>query len=144
MSAQDLRHFAAGHAASRLARVVYEVQRLLATAPNSEDSIEAIHQFRVSTRRFRAVLDTFREAFPKRARKRVRREIREAFSAAGETRNRDITLALIQESKAPVPEGLILALCAERASSESRLRETLSDWTSRDFSAVWRRELELP
>lgn len=144
MSAQRVPAFAAHHAASRLARVVYEVERLLATAPNSEDSIEAIHQFRVSTRRFRAVLDTFRPVFAKRARKRIRQEIREAFAAAGEARNRDITLALIAESKATVPESLLLALAAERAAAEARLRETLADWSRRDFAAVWRRDLELP
>lgn len=142
--ALDVRSFAAQQAANRLARVVYEAQRLLATAPDSEDSVEAIHQFRVSTRRFRAVLDTFREAFPKGARKRVRRTIREAFSIAGEARNRDITMALIAESKAAIPESLLPALTAERASHEQRLREVLRDWAGSDFSAVWRRELELP
>lgn len=144
MSANDVRSFAAGQAANRLARVVYEVQRLLATTPNSEDSIEAIHHFRVSTRRFRAVLDTFQDAFPKRARKRIRRTIREAFASAGDARNRDITLGLIAESKAAVPEALIPALREERAGFESRLRDTLGDWTRREFSAAWRSELELP
>ena len=137
-------NFAAEHAASRLARVVVEVHRLLATAPNSEDSIEAIHQFRVSTRRFRAVLDTFREAFPRRARKRIRQTIRDAFSVAGEARNRDITVGLITESKASVPDGLIPALMNERAVWDARLREVLQEWTRADFSAAWRQDLKLP
>jgi CHAD domain-containing protein len=144
VSVAQLKTFAAVHAANRLARVVYETHRLLATAPNSEDSIEAIHQFRVSTRRFRAVLDTFRGVFPRRARRRIRQTIRDAFSVAGEARNRDITLALIAESKAPVPESLAPAVAAERALWEARLREVLRDWTRSDFSADWRRDLELP
>jgi hypothetical protein len=90
------------------------------------------------------VLDTFRGAFPKRARKQVRLTIREAFSIAGEARNRDITIALILESKASAPESLVLALSAERAMWEERLREVLDEWTRTAFAAAWRQDLELP
>jgi CHAD domain-containing protein len=144
IAAMDVGRFAREQAAQRLARVAYEVQRFLATAPNSEDSIEAIHQFRVSTRRFRAVLDTFRELFPKRARKQVRQRIRDAFSVAGEARNRDIAMELLAASTATAPATLEPLLKAERAEWEARLRTTLADWTRKDFTAVWREELGLP
>jgi CHAD domain-containing protein len=144
IAAMEVRRFAHEQAAHRLARVVYEVQRFLAIAPNAEESIEAIHQFRVSTRRFRAVLDTFRDVFPRRARKRIRQTIRDAFSIAGEARNRDITMELIASSKVSVPRTLVPVLRAQRAEWELRLRQVLHDWTRSDFSADWRQDLELP
>lgn len=139
-----VRRFAQEQAAHRLARVAFEVRRLLDTAPNSDESVEAIHQFRVSTRRFRAVLDTFRRFFPNTERKAIREAIREAFAQAGEARNRDITAELISRSKAAVPDTLVPSILAERAVWDSRLRETLRTWNRDDFSARWREALGLP
>lgn len=144
ISTMDVRRFAQEQAANRLARVVFEVRRLLNCSPNSEESVEAIHQLRVSTRRFRAVLDTFRGHYPKRERRRIRESIRETFQTAGEARNRDITLALIEKSKAGVPDSAVIAIRAERSLWEQRLREELRLWTRRDFSARWRQQLGLP
>ena len=144
IAAMDVATFAREQAAHRLARVAFEVRRLLDTPPDSEDSVEAIHQFRVSTRRFRAVLDTFRGLFPREERRRIRQTIKEAFSIAGEARNRDITIERLASAGSAVPPSLTPALAAERVVWDARLRDVLRGWNRDDFSARWREALGLP
>jgi CHAD domain-containing protein len=143
VSAQGARQFAREQAAHRLARVAFETKRVLDTAESSPASVDAVHDFRVSTRRFRAVLDTFGMFFPGRECERVRSKIRKAFRAAGDVRNRDIALELI--AKAETPSGVLeTALRDERVAYYRQLQEALRVWTRKDFSARWRERLNLP
>jgi CHAD domain-containing protein len=130
-------------AAARLAQVVKQVDALLAMPPGAEETIEGVHQLRVSTRRFRAVLDTFRDLFPAGARRKIRRSIKRVFAVAGEVRNRDIAAELMDPNDVCTP-ALRIRLRAEREQQELALRRLLAEWTESSFADRWRAALDLP
>lgn len=143
-NADNVFFFAREQARARLARVEAAVHQLLAMAAGTEATIGAIHDLRVSLRRFRATLDTFRKFFPAGERRRVRQAMRQVFAAAGEVRNRDITLELIRKIKGEGCALLAEKLQAERLALEQVLREKLQGWVREDFSTRWRCDLRLP
>lgn len=144
LSKIDVARFAREQGAHRLSRVVFGVRRALRVSPDSTASIEAVHDFRVSTRRFRAVLDTFKTLFPATETRRVKRQIRRAFRAAGEVRNIDISIELIMTSGMPERLAWVSALRPKRQAAMRELVDILRSWTRRDFSARWRDRLNLP
>jgi hypothetical protein len=139
----EIRRFAQEQAARRLDRIVSEVKHILQLPPAADESVDAVHDFRVATRRFRAVLDTFPDFFPKAERRKVRKAIRTAFALAGEVRNHDIAMSLIQESPINGPVSVTQLLRQDRVGCERRLRGELRVWVRRDFSARWRKQLNL-
>jgi len=140
----DVRRFAREQATHRLARVAFEVRNTLQIAPSSSATVEAVHDLRVSTRRFRAVLDTFEEFFPPEERKRITKELRSIFRLAGNVRNLDITQELLRETGMEGVEPAQESMQAERSEAMLRLIEALRVWVRQDFSFRWREGLNLP
>jgi CHAD domain-containing protein len=138
---QPVPDFAHGKALEGLARVAAETRRLVLMAPQQPETVEGIHQFRVSTRRFRAVLEAFPECFPEAGRRRVRRAIRTAFRASGEVRNRDITLELIAPLDLAGQDIARAKLQSERQVAEKSLALILERWVAKDFVQRWRARL---
>ncbi len=136
LSAMEVDRFAREQAARRLARVAFEVRRILRSGPTEA----AVHDFRVATRRFRAALDVFQDYFPRAERRYVKKQIRQVFALAGEVRNRDIATDLIHE----VAPGEAARLTAERQKQERLFVDALRGWARRGFSARWRERLALP
>lgn len=144
VSNMEIRRFAKEQAAHRLARVAFEVRNTLQLAPASSATVEAVHDLRVSTRRFRAVLDTFEEFFPSAEQKRIVKDVRTIFRLAGEVRNRDITLELVDEAGMDGVLAMQESIRSERAEAMLHLIEALRIWVRQDFSSRWRESLNLP
>lgn len=134
--------FAHRKAMEAMAKVAAQTRQLVLMPPGQPESVEGIHQFRVSTRRFRAVLEAFPAEFPETGRRRIRRAIRKAFRASGEVRNRDITLGIV----APLElagSGIARAkLQSERQVAEKDFTPILERWVAKDFVARWRARIE--
>jgi CHAD domain-containing protein len=88
--------------------------------------VDAIHDFRVSLRRFSEGLRLFKDLFPKASRNQVRSELRRAMRLAGRTRDVDIARETFTLSDALVSPGTNLFLENERAIAEAAFRAVLS------------------
>ncbi len=142
LSGERLSSFVGENASQRLKKVASQVENLL-KAGESDDTVHEVHQFRVATRRYRAVLDTFRELFPAKGRRQVKTTIRSAFSVAGEVRNRDIVLSLFEESRTVVPAATRRSLRDDRKEYYARLYAILETWNAGDFTRQWRDEVPM-
>jgi CHAD domain-containing protein len=59
--------------------------------------IERVHDMRVATRRLRAALEVFEPCFPAKRVRAVLREVKELADALGERRDRDVTIAALED-----------------------------------------------
>jgi CHAD domain-containing protein len=59
--------------------------------------IERVHDMRVATRRLRAALEVFRPCFPQDEFKDALREVKAIADALGERRDRDVTIATLED-----------------------------------------------
>lgn len=59
--------------------------------------IERVHDMRVATRRLRAALEVFEPCFPPKRFRAALREVKELADALGERRDRDVTIAALEE-----------------------------------------------
>ena len=59
--------------------------------------IERVHDMRVATRRLRAALEVFRPCFPRDEFKATLREVKAIADALGERRDRDVTIATLED-----------------------------------------------
>jgi CHAD domain-containing protein len=59
--------------------------------------IERVHDMRVATRRLRAALEVFEPCFPPKRFRAALREVKELADALGERRDRDVTIAALDE-----------------------------------------------
>lgn len=83
--------------------------------------IERVHDMRVATRRLRAALEVFRPCFPRAEFKATLREVKAIADALGERRDRDVTIAALEDFGAalaapdrPGIESLVAKLRAEQ------------------------------
>jgi len=87
------------------ARVVgLRTDEMLAHADGVLDTadIEPLHDMRVSTRRLRAALEVFEPCFPAKPYRRALRDVKRLADALGERRDRDVTLAALDDFAAGV------------------------------------------
>ena len=96
--------------------------------------IERVHDMRVATRRLRAALEAFRPCFPRGEFKVALRDVKEIADALGERRDRDVTIAALedfaQELTAPDRPGissLVAAVRAEQADANNALAAFVSE-----------------
>ena len=102
--------------------------------------IEGVHDMRVATRRLRAVMEIFAEAFPKKEHRRLLKEVKALADALGERRDRDVAiLAMTSAADAltaadrPGIEHLITELRDEQAGANSSLAEALAEIERNDL-----------
>jgi CHAD domain-containing protein len=115
---------------------------------------DSVHDVRVAIRRFAQALAVFKPYFPARERRKIRRNLKEIMSFAGEVRDRDIAIGLLAESKSTEAAALEAKLREQRKEAETVLLAVLRRWGARRSSAKWRgwllpvqpvtSELELP
>jgi CHAD domain-containing protein len=67
------------------------------------NDVERLHDMRVATRRLRAALEIFGPCFPSRELKAALREVKALADALGERRDRDVTIAALEEISAAMP-----------------------------------------
>lgn len=60
-------------------------------------AIERVHDMRVATRRLRAALEVFKPCFPRDEHKAALREVKAIADALGERRDRDVTIAALDD-----------------------------------------------
>jgi CHAD domain-containing protein len=133
-----IRQFAFRQAAALLGRFAFELHRSLQTSDP-----EAVHDLRVSIRRFSQALQVFAPFFPPRVVKRIRRRLRAILDAASQVRDRDIALEFLDRAGLPPEAPLRAALKTRRAEAERAFKDLLKDCESRGFSSRWRSRLHL-
>jgi len=129
--------FASAQAARLLGKLAIQV-RHAAKHPNEE----AIHDLRVSIRRFSQCLREFRQFFPRHHTKKILKQVTQVMDLAAEMRNRDIALELIG-GDGPAESVLAASLREEREQAKRKLAKALAHWRHRDFSRKWRPWLDL-
>ena len=68
------------------------------------NDIEGVHDMRVATRRLRAALEIFAVCFPKKAHRRVLKEVKLLADVLGERRDPDVAIDSLEKTAAALPE----------------------------------------
>jgi CHAD domain-containing protein len=96
----------------------------------ADDDVEHVHQLRVSTRRAAAALRLFADCMPERLAKKARKALREIRRSAGEARDWDVFLDMLQRrvGRAPAKERrgldfLVGVARGRREVAQERLRQ---------------------
>jgi CHAD domain-containing protein len=134
------REFSLERVGALLDRLAAEVER----AAQSRNDPVAIHELRVSIRRFAQALRALGATFSKKDRNAVRERLREMMDLAAELRGRDVALELFEaagiEAKAPP--------CARLRKERERFRRQLSakarQWRREGMASWFRERLGLP
>jgi CHAD domain-containing protein len=94
--------------------------------------IERVHDMRVATRRLRAALEVFRPCFPQAEFKPALAEVKAVADALGERRDRDVTIAALEDFGEALPapdrpgiESLVAELRIEQAEVNDELAEQI-------------------
>lgn len=132
-----MREYVRLHTSILLRRLAYQLNHA-----KSGDSA-AIHDLRVSIRRFTACLRTFSRFYPGHSGKRIRRRLDALMELAGAVRNLDVTLDLLAEAGVPAHCALAAGLREQRVRACHRLEHEIRLWKLRGFSRKWRNRLEL-
>jgi CHAD domain-containing protein len=133
-----MRKYALEQTDARLRRLAYQLARV-AKQPDAE----AIHDLRVSIRRFSQCLRVFRQFFPSGRVRRIRRRLKGLMALAAEVRNQDIALELWLRARVPQGAALLNAVRRQRAQAEQTLLATARRWSQCNLSRKWRTHLEL-
>jgi len=93
------------------------------------DDIEHLHAMRVSSRRLRAAMDAFAEAFPRRSFRRHLRVVKSVTDTLGAARDLDVAVAHLEKllpalepADRPGVEGLIARHRAQRRGEDARIQ----------------------
>jgi CHAD domain-containing protein len=100
---------------------------------------DAVHRMRVSIRRLQAALRLFEQYLHSSGVKEIRKQLKKAMRAAGDLRNHDIALELIEQKGKDIP-----AIQTSRAASKKVFRTTLRQILKKDLGFRWRLALGLP
>jgi len=109
------------------------------------DDIESVHDMRVATRRLRAALEVFEPCFSRKPFKVALREIKTLADALGERRDRDVTIAALDEvasALATSDRAGVASLIAALREEQAVANETLSACVSEERLAGLRDRLE--
>jgi CHAD domain-containing protein len=128
--------FAADQLAKLLERLAFQVN----TTVHSRNA-DAVHDLRVAIRRFTQVLIVFKDCFPARESKRVRKQLKDLMTLAGDVRDCDIALKLLEKASPDNSAGLRERLGARRREAAKALVGALTRLARRGYSAKWRAAL---
>ncbi|HJZ95411.1 MAG TPA: CHAD domain-containing protein [Candidatus Solibacter sp.] len=130
--------FASVQAVRLLGKLAFQVRHAV-RRPNEE----AIHDLRVSIRRFSRCVREFRQFFPRHQAKKILKQLERVMDLAAEMRNRDIAIELIDGEGSPGESVFAAELRQEREAAKRKLSRALLQWRRRDFSRKWRPWLDL-
>jgi CHAD domain-containing protein len=134
----ETRKFASQNATRLLGGLAFQMNSTR-KAPDSG----AVHDLRVSIRRFHQVLSVFKSSFPGKDTRKIRRRMKKLMLVAGEVRNIDIALKLLSKSRTPETAALRTKLESQRKDSERILIGALKRRMERKSSMKWRTALEV-
>jgi CHAD domain-containing protein len=130
--------YAAQQAAARLDRLAYELGRVgKSTTPDS------VHDLRVGIRRFEGCLELFKDYFPRKGAKKIRKRLSGLFDLAGLVRDRDIALELGRQAGLPPQSAMLRAWAQQRKLAAQELSSALRRAVKNDLSTKWRSRLKL-
>ena len=102
--------------------------------------IERVHDMRVATRRLRAVMEIFAEAFPRKEHRRLLKEVKALADSLGERRDRDVAIDAMRgaadaltAADRPGIEHLIGELQDEQAGANAALAQALQHMEESDL-----------
>ena len=127
------RRFAREQADRLLGRLAFQIGRAI-----KSHNAEAVHDLRVSIRRFAQTLRVLRPCFRGKELRKIRRELKRIMAVAGEVRNHDIALKLLTKSKRPERTSLQPKIQSRRQETERSLITLLKSWLERKSSVKWR------
>lgn len=130
--------FANEQISSRLANLMFQVRRVATV-----QDVESIHDLRVAIRRFSQSITAFSSLLPKQEVKRIRKRLKTMMDAAGEVRERDITLQYLDNAGVALDDPLRGRIASERALAERILVEKTRRWNRTSRSRKWRAALRL-
>lgn len=133
-----LREHVRSHTATLLRRLAFQVRQ--AAIRGDEESV---HDLRVSIRRLRECLRTFKDLYPSSARKKIRRDLRTLMKSAERVRSADVALDLLKKAGFAETAPQMLHLRDERAQNRSALHESLTSFSNRPYTRTWREALGL-
>jgi len=130
--------YARAQAEALLERLAWQVRH---TAKRCDP--EAVDDLRVVVRQLVNCLRVFKQFFPDRPRKKIRRQLQVMKDLAGEVRNRDIALEILASVLSRPDEELVTQLTHERERGKGEFVEALHRWTRRNLFRKWRETLGL-
>lgn len=101
-----------------------------------ETNADAVHKLRVSIRRFLQAIRVFDQYIPKGSTGRIRERLRAVMKAAGEVRDRDILIGMLDGSGLSIPE-----LNNDREDARRHLAELARTIQDLGMPRRWRRRL---
>jgi len=135
----DAKHSAADEKVRRLLeRLVFQGNR---TAKGS--SPEAVHDLRVAIRRAEQALVTFKPLLPRKAAKRIRKQLKAVLSAAGAVRDYDVAIKILMKIEQPGAAELRREIRTRRKTAERTLLACLKRLSLRTKISQWFADLEL-
>ena len=136
--APGIRQYAVEQISNLLGKLVFQAHH--AARSNHPD---AIHDLRVSIRRFNQAMRAFGAFVPAREVKKIRRRLREIMNAAARVRDRDIALEFCAQASLPETAPLRQTVAGQRDQGQRELRNLLKRFEARDYSSRWRVRLRL-
>ena len=127
-----VRDYALERASLLLRRLAFQMHR----TARLRDA-ESIHDLRVSIRRFQQCLVVFAQFFPHGQAKKIRGRLHQIMQIAGEIRNRDIALELLQKSGLPADADIEGTWREEARQLHGELLRLLGRFGRRDLSRRW-------
>lgn len=133
-----LQTYAREQVSSRLGKLVYQVK-----AVGESSAPEAVHDLRVTIRRFNQSLSVFASILPSQGIGKIRKRLQRLMDAAGSLRDLDITLQLLEDAGFTAKDPLCKQLVSERRAAKKLFLQSVKQLGQTNYSAKWRRELEL-
>ena len=131
-----LYRFAARQTAARLRTLESRIERC-----GEACEPEPVHQLRVAVRRTQSCLLAFEPLFPKRKNRKLRKNIKKLRSLAGEVRDCDIALELIEREAPGV--AAVVALTERRHNTAAVLAAVLRKYPAQGMAKRWAKRLRL-
>jgi CHAD domain-containing protein len=129
------------YAVAKVSVLLEDVVSAIQGAAN-EPAMETVHKMRVAIRRLQQGLRLFRPYVRKSGADQIKQELRDIMKIAGELRNYDIAIGLVNE-KHGESNDITESLSGERLKAEQRLADGLQRYANRDRSLRWRSKLGL-
>jgi CHAD domain-containing protein len=127
---------------SQTAKRLKKLRTELRHVAQKQDDADAIHDLRVSIRRFTQELRVFEPWFGEKTVKKIRRPLRKLMERCGAVRNCDIAIDVLGTADCADPK-LVAGLDRERRRTSRQLADEIEQWRKKDRIGKWSDRLKL-
>jgi CHAD domain-containing protein len=131
-----MKRYARQQVTGRLDRLEQEIER----ARLSQDE-DAVHDLRVSKRRFMEALKLFGEFLGDKACRKARKQVKAVMRDAGQVRNRDIALAMARKAGLDETSGTVQELLRQRQEAAVVLKRHIMQFRKKRRIEKWKADL---